>query len=290
MENTHVKIYKGKGLKLHKKEKKNMKVFVFDLDETIGHFSEIYILFQFIEILEKQKNCTFFQNEKECLFYLLDLFPQVFRYGIDVIFTYLRKKQLNSLTSVYIYTNNTCVPITWTTYLSEYIEEKWNIAGLFTNIVRAFKINGKILENKRTTGEKTYYEFLHCVQLPKKTELCFIDNTEYTEMKHRYVYYLQPKPFYIDLSRFTIINIFFDNFQKKCDNTIDLRDEINNYYKEKNYTITDVSKSNENKTIDINISKKILQCIQKFYKYKLVKIHTRKKRSSVKNQTLKKRS
>ena len=145
MENTHVKIYKGKGLKLHKTEKKNMKVFVFDLDETIGHFSEIYILFQFIEILEKQKNCTFFQNEKECLFYLLDLFPEVFRYGIDVIFTYLRKKQLNSLTSVYIYTNNTCIPITWTTYLSEYIEEKWNIAGLFTNIVRAFKINGKIL-------------------------------------------------------------------------------------------------------------------------------------------------
>ena len=290
MENTHIKIYKGKGLKLHKKEKKNMKVFVFDLDETIGHFSEIYILFQFIEMLKKKHNCTFFQSEKECLFYLLDLFPEVFRYGINIIFTYLHKKKQKFSTNVYIYTNNTCIPITWTTYISQYIEEKWNIHGLFTNIVRAFKINGKILENRRTTGEKTYYELLHCVQLPENTELCFIDNTEYIEMKHRYVYYLQPKPFYIDLSRFTIINHFFDNFKKKCHDTLDLRDEINNYYNEQNYTITDISKSNENKTVDINISKKMLHCIQKFYKYKLVKIHTRKKRSSVKNQTLKKRS
>ena len=32
MENTHVKIYKGKGLKLHKTEKKNMK---YELARTI---------------------------------------------------------------------------------------------------------------------------------------------------------------------------------------------------------------------------------------------------------------
>jgi len=164
MEKSNINIYKGKGLKLRKYKQKCKKIFVFDLDETIGHFSEIYILFQFIEHIQS----TLFENDKQCLFFLLDLFPEVFRYGIEIIFQYLHKKKEKNKTLVYIYTNNSCIPITWTTYISEYIEEKWKVDNLFNNIVRAFKINGKVVEHKRTTGEKTYEEFLHCVQLPKK--------------------------------------------------------------------------------------------------------------------------
>lgn len=288
MEKSNINIYKGKGLKLRKYKQKCKKIFVFDLDETIGHFSEIYRLFQFIEIMETKYKQNFFNNEKECLFYLLDLFPEVFRYGIDIIFSYLYKKNNeNQLTYVYIYTNNICIPITWTTYISEYIENKWNLPNLFTNIVRAFKINGKIVENKRSTGEKTYNDFLHCVQLPKDTSLCFIDNTEYVQMKHNYVYYLQPKPFFIDLSVFQIIDRFVQDFQSKCNNIMNIQEEIYNYYKEKDYVITNSNKSDEDKLIDINITKKILYCVQKFYKYKLVKIHTRKKRHISNNKTKK---
>ena len=42
--------------------------------------------------------------------------------------------------------------------------------------------------------------------------------------------------------------------------------------------------------IDMKVSKKMLQCIQKFYKYKMVKIYTRKKHSTMKNKTMKKKS
>jgi len=280
----NIHIYKGKGLKLMKTETKNVKTFVFDLDETIGHFSEIYILFQFIE----HSQSTLFENDKQCLFFLLDLFPEVFRYGIEIIFQYLYKKKEQNKTMVYIYTNNGCIPITWTTYISEYIEKKWKVDNLFNNIVRAFKINGKVVEHKRTTGEKTYEEFLHCVQLPKKTELCFLDNSEHSLMKHRYVYYLQPKPYYIGLSRNEIIQRFINVMKEKCENNI--QEELENYYKNNELVVNDNKKTYQDSILDMKISKKLLQCVQKFYKYKIVKIHTRKKRSSIKNKTQKKTS
>lgn len=280
----NVHIYKGKGLKLMKTETKNAKTFVFDLDETIGHFSEIYILFQFIE----HNQSTLFENDKQCLYFLLDIFPEVFRYGIEIIFQYLHKKKEKNKTMVYIYTNNSCIPITWTTYISEYIEQKWKVDDLFNNIVRAFKINGKVVEHKRTTGEKIYEEFLHCVQLPKKTELCFLDNSEHSLMKHIYVYYLQPKPYYIGLSRNEITQRFINAMKEKCENNI--QEELENYYKNNELVINDNKKTYQDSILDMKISKKLLQCVQKFYKYKIVKIHTRKKRSSIKNKTQKKKS
>ena len=280
----NVHIYKGKGLKLMKTETKNAKTFVFDLDETIGHFSEIYILFQFIE----HNQSTLFENDKQCLYFLLDIFPEVFRYGIEIIFQYLHKKKEKNKTMVYIYTNNSCIPITWTTYISEYIEQKWKVDDLFNNIVRAFKINGKVVEHKRTTGEKIYEEFLHCVQLPKKTELCFLDNSEHSLMKHIYVYYLQPKPYYIGLSRNEITQRFINAMKEKCENNI--QEELENYYKNNKLVINDNKKTYQDSILDMKISKKLLQCVQKFYKYKIVKIYTRKKRSPIKNKTKKKKS
>ena len=285
----HVNIYKGRGLKLMKNETKNAKTFVFDLDETIGHFSEIYILFQFIEHIQSTFSCTLFDNEKQCLFFLLDLFPEVFRYGIEIIFQYLHKKGGKNRSLVYIYTNNSCIPITWTTYIFEYIEQKWKVDKLFTNIVRAFKINGKVVEHKRTTGDKTYEDFLHCVQLPKKTELCFLDNSEHSLMKHRFVYYLQPKSYYIDLSRNEIVDRFINTMKEKC-KINNLQEELQNYYKTQDLVINDVKKTYQDVLIDMKISKKMLQCIQKFYKYKIIKIHTRKKHSSIKNKTMKNKS
>ena len=38
-------VYKGKGLLCKKKKNNSVKTFVFDLDETIGSFTDLYILF-----------------------------------------------------------------------------------------------------------------------------------------------------------------------------------------------------------------------------------------------------
>jgi hypothetical protein len=288
MEEDGVVIYKGSCLRLKKNELKSDKVFVFDLDETIGHFSEVYILFQCIEKMQNNGHTKWFEDDEQCLRFLLDLFPEVFRYGIDVIFQYLYKKKNTVNTSVYIYTNNSCIPITWTTYICKYIETYWKVDNLFTNIVRAFKINGKIVEKRRTTGEKSYIDFIHCVQLPYDTELCFLDNNEHKLMKHRHVYYLQPKPFYCDINRNEYISRFTEKFESftKLSN---VQEEVRKFYSEQKLDIQDYEKTYAQHLIDIKVSKKLLHCIQKFYKYKVVKLKTRKNRKTPVCKTLKKR-
>ena len=85
-----IKIYKGRGLK-KTNNNEGTKTFVFDLDETIGSFSELYILFKCIEYVKTDLKLSIFDNDKELLFALLDLFPEFFRYGISVIFQYLHE-------------------------------------------------------------------------------------------------------------------------------------------------------------------------------------------------------
>lgn len=288
MDKDHISIYKGSCLRLKKNELQSNKIFVFDLDETIGHFSDVYMLFKIIDFIQKKYKTKYFENDEKCINYLLDLFPEVFRYGIEIILQYLHEKKKIHSTYVYIYTNNNCIPTTWTNYISKYIEKYWKLEGLFTNIVRAFKINGKIVENRRSTVDKNYIDFIHCVQLPENTELCFLDNSEHKMMKHRYVYYLQPKSFFCDISRFNIIERFIINIQE-MDKNINFRNELEDYCKTQDIKINKTEKTLEQKKIDIKISKKLLHCIQKFYKYKVVKLKTRKKRKIIGNKTKKNR-
>ena len=63
------------------------KTLVFDLDETIGHFKQLYCLYQIIiRILNRLLTQTEF-NE------LIDLYPEFFRVGIFSIFELLYRKK-----------------------------------------------------------------------------------------------------------------------------------------------------------------------------------------------------
>ena len=97
-----------------------------------------------------------FHSEKEIIFNLLDLYPEFFRYGISIIFKFLYEKKKTSDVRVYIYTNNTCIPISWTSIIISYIEERWKIPNIVDNIIRAFKIEDKIIEYRRTTKDKNF--------------------------------------------------------------------------------------------------------------------------------------
>ena len=111
--NDNFSLYKGKGLQTKHYKTDGKKTFVFDLDETIGSFSDLYILFKCIENIQKENELTIYDSDEILLFCLLDEFPEFFRYGISVLFKYLNdKKKLFSDINVYIYTNNICIPIT----------------------------------------------------------------------------------------------------------------------------------------------------------------------------------
>jgi hypothetical protein len=200
---THaVSVYKGIGLKRGTEISLEPKHFVFDLDETLGSFSDLYTLFQCIDKMQTEYAINLYPDAASFIHETLDACPEFFRYGIEIVLEYLYKqKEVGLCGGVYIYTNNVCLPDSWTSCITNYIEHKWKLHGLFDTIIRAFKIDGRIIEPNRTTHEKTHTDLLRCLLLPEKTEFCFIDNTMHPKMKHRYVCYLQPKPYYHVLSQ-----------------------------------------------------------------------------------------
>ena len=266
----HIDIFQGENLKKYKNITKSKKYIVFDLDETIGSFSEVYSLFLKLKTIEQEEKKEICKNDKELLFHLLDLNPEFFRYGIEIVFKYLyEKKKHNKDLHLYIYTNNCCLPITWTSWISEYLEQKWQTKNLFTNIVRAFKIKGKIIEPNRSSLSKKYEDFIKCVQIDENSQLCFIDNIEHKGMKHKNVYYLKPKPYYHYVNKNNILDRFFDSiYGIKMENQIDnFSEKIKKIYlheKDEQYT-----RSEEDFEIDVLISKNILEHIQKFFYMKL---------------------
>lgn len=191
------------------------KVMVFDLDETIGSFGEFVLLLHSLEdslgqgprmhqVGQGQENQSLFNR-------LLDLYPSFLRYGILDVFRFLnKKKRSNECYKIYIYTNNKYSP-EFPEKIKKYIDYKLNTNGFIDKIISAFKIGDRIIEPSRTTNDKTHSDFIRCTMLPKHTEICFIDNTPYEDMKHNKIFYLQPKNYYHKLEWREIVDTFMQS-------------------------------------------------------------------------------
>jgi hypothetical protein len=196
-----VKLITGDYYK-EKRAKQRKKVIVFDLDETIGHFHHLNIIYKCLaEVYQRELSQLEFNQ-------LLDSFPEFFRPGILTIFDFLfSKKKDQSLFKLYIYTNNKCSE-NWAKMIATYIQSKVSKAdiSLFDKIIGAFKIKNKVVELKRTTHSKTYSDFIKCTMLPESTiETCFIDNTYYEKMCDSKVYYILPKAYFHSLKKATMV-------------------------------------------------------------------------------------
>lgn len=178
------------------------KVFVFDLDETLGCFTELYTLWRFLFIspqtyqtLERDRQIIF--NE------LLDLYPEFLRYNILVLLRYIYDQVcLGRCRKIYIYTNNQCQYLDWVKHIVCYLDAKITDGknALFERPICAFKIGNRTVEPHRTTRDKTYDDLVHCALFPRTTEVCFLDDKYCQKMIHEKVYYIQPPPYYHNLS------------------------------------------------------------------------------------------
>jgi len=168
----------------------NKFVIVFDLDETLGNFTELYF---FWNLLKK-----YLDNNNLSLNYLniiFDKFPLFFRPKLFTLLKNLKYKKIHKYCDhIMIYTNNKYDKI-WSNNIKNYINYKLNYK-LFDKIIYAFKIKGITIENNRTSYEKSYYDFLNCTSLPSNTQVCFIDDKEYNYMKHPNVLYINLEPYY----------------------------------------------------------------------------------------------
>ena len=250
-----------------KKSYINPKVITFDLDETLGSFGELYILWTNIHTIFSSYNSDDILFER-----LLDIYPEFLRTGILNILKYLYNKKLTGECSkVFLYTNNQCYGSynsKWISFIIGYIHKKIcsQKTILFDKIICAFKINNQIIEPLRTTNNKTYNDFIRCTLLPRSAEICFIDNTYFSKMLHNRVYYIQPRAYHHMLSQTEIINRFFTNYDSLNLPRIDYQ-TIEKWFSNNsifeppslyNYT-------NEKQISDMIVSKKIMYHLKEFF-------------------------
>jgi hypothetical protein len=170
------------------------KAIAFDLDETLGSFSDFYSIWARLETYMKTQQV--FNG-------IMDLYPEFLRVGILSILRYIRDKQESGhCLPIYIYTNNQCEDVNWIYRLIDYLECLVHStangdppAKIFARPIFAFKIGERRIEPGRTTHEKTYSDFVRCSMLSTSHELCFVDDVYYKKMKHKRVFYIQPPPY-----------------------------------------------------------------------------------------------
>jgi hypothetical protein len=272
----YAKIYKGKLFHKSKTKIKNTyKIIAFDLDETLGSFMDLNILWKSIQ---ESKNVVNFNK-------LLDLYPEFLRYGIMSILEYLyQKKCSGECAKLYVYTNNQC-SAEWTNQIVKYFDYKLSAAtSIFDQIINAFKINDKKVELMRTTHDKTHSDFIKCTVLPKTTEICFVDNTYFDKMEKDCIYYIQPRSYYHHLSAKEIVDRYVNSPLYLSGNVTEFYDR---FLRDINYKYFDnLPKKME---MDVFVAQKIMYHVKEFFLLTTRKCRTRKIKVGFGRNTHKKR-
>ena len=185
---------------------KKGKYIVFDVDETLGYFSQLGSFIDALSFYNKDfSGSLVFERFNE----ILDLFPEFVRPKIIETLKYIYEKKVNGKCSgVFIYTNNQG-PRSWVQHIAKYFDYKvGNVerndindgAGLFDKIIAAYMINGKVIESGRTSQNKTYDDLLRITGISNQAEVCFVDDLNHPGMRHENVLYLNVKPYVKTLS------------------------------------------------------------------------------------------
>jgi hypothetical protein len=231
----------------------NAKAIVFDLDETIGQFSNLQQLNNAFEVILRRSLKQEEFNE------LIDLYPEFLRPGILTILEFLaHKKKANAFQKMYLYTNNQCGR-EWVHKIINYMETKIQ-SQLFDDIICAFKIKNKVVEIKRSTHNKTHAELIKCTIMKEaNTEICFIDNTYFEKMCGDKVYYILPRSYYHSLLKQEIIDRLLNHIPVSVApfNRDILHDTLYNYCKENPNKNRDIK-------IDAEVTKKIMFHIREY--------------------------
>jgi hypothetical protein len=281
-----------KGFVFKQPPKKNKKVITLDLDETIGSFSHLHILWNGIMRFYNKNGLS--ENDKEQLFFqLFDLYPEFLRYDILHILTYLCKKQKENVVQLYLYTNNKC-GYHWVDMIVKYLQYKISVSSIFNRTICAFKIGSRIVEPDRSTNNKTYSDLINCTKIGKNTQICFLDDAYHEEMIKDNIYYIQPKVYYHFLKISHILSRYFGSplftlFERKTSmNNDSYKAFLIDWFSFNNADKYILSYENYDLEREKEISRKILYYIKEFL-YFVPRTKTSKKRSMMSNFTRKKK-
>ena len=227
-----------------------MKIIVFDLDETLGFFSQFGT---FWELLLQQKIKLTHRDFSQ----LLDLYPEYLRPNIISILNFLKHKKMNQCCNkIYLYTNNQG-PLSWATDIILYLEHKIT-HNLFDKIIPAYKIGNKIVEPLRTSHDKSYDDLIRCINCQTEHKICFVDDVHHTKMVHDSVYYINVKPYVYMLSCDEIVRRFVNSRHRMLEHV----DKNRLFLELKKYSYSE--KDSKEYIIDSILSKQIMIHLQDF--------------------------
>ena len=265
--NTHMKM-----------QTKPLKIVVFDLDETLGYFTEISIFWDALE--------HFYESNllPDKFFEMMDVFPEVFRPDMLHILDFLRKKKSKKACyKIFIYTNNQG-PKSWVTMIGDYISAKVG-SKVFDFIVAAYKVRGKQIEPNRTSHEKSVIDLIKCTNIPDNVEICFIDDLYHPLMDKDNVYYINIKPYRVSMPFEEMASRYYDAVLSKTSittkaesisNKADFVKKIVAFMNQYNYMV--LKKSEEEANVDKIVSKQLLANLDDFLKINKAP-NTRKRRN-----------
>lgn len=155
------------------------RVVIFDLDETLGYFTELGLFYNIIQTLNNYNKLKY-----DDFFKIMDLYPEFLRPNIMNILNYIKCKKISGKCKyVIIYTNNRG-PEYWCKMIAYYFNYKLNFK-LFDKII------GSANKNRcRTSHKKKYTDLVRCLDISSKIKVCFIDNQHHKDMINKNVYYL----------------------------------------------------------------------------------------------------
>jgi len=279
---------------------KKHKVVVFDVDETLGNFSQFSIFAHVLDDYFNIPDITYkYFND------LVDLYPEIIRPNMVRILDYIRKKKTaGKCRKVIIYTNN-MGPDKWVTHIRRYFEYKLKeitlasqsskglliVPPLFDRLIGGYKPEQGSSSHdspQRTTNDKTMNDLIYCSRLPADIEVCFLDDLYHSKMNDERVYYIKLQPYYSYITmetfvlRFLKSALFRDVFNKfdvpfsvmpstseavkQKIISIELHDMLTKYANEINYDATKIQKKMNPREIDEIISKYILFHLQQFFR------------------------
>ena len=237
-------------------------VVVFDLDETLGHFSQLSRIWKTIS-----GSLDISPSQLKVFYSLMDIFPEYSRPGIEDILRFIMaKKHERQCDLVMIYTNNNG-PKDWAKTICQYYEKKIE-HDIFDRVIGAFMIGDRVIEPERTTNHKTYEDLLKCTQLSTDTKICFIDDRMHPLMRNDKVYLIKIKPYVRTLPYRTICarlkeNMILLNLTKQklsdiCDVLLPLENANEDIHEDENVSIE--------MEVDIIVGKQILNYLETFFK------------------------
>ncbi len=232
---------------------------VFDMDETLGSFSQLYIFWNLTKLFLKEEDLP-----DKYFFSILDLFPHFFRPQLLRLLKNIKnKKKLGICNYVMIYTNNNG-PNEWANIIKNYLHYKLHY-NLFDKIIRAFKIDGQKIEICRTSHGKSYKDFINCTQLPSNTKVCFLDDVYHEEMINDNVLYINLKPYHHNEEYKTMCEKFYKKNKKLFGRSLR---EYQDFIKlnTNNHNLNALNKSRPQKNIEYLFTNHIIFQINKFFK------------------------